>query len=474
MTFDRDTELHLHFVTGKLAHPLVQTEVNKAAERFGFDHSIECLPITVAALMTPKWIRRHLEVPIEATHIIVPGFCNVKDAAFADLNVPVIAGPKDIRDLPTLFGEQQTSITLDQHDIEIIAEINHAPRLSLDAFCRKAEQMLADGADRIDVGADPSEPSPRIAEYVEVVTRLGAACSIDSFDPIEVSRAVDAGASLVLSVRESNVDAAETWGCEVVAIPEIPSDLDSLDRTVVQLREMNVPFRIDPILEPIGCGFGTSLMRYHHVRTKYPDAGMMMGIGNLTELTDVDSAGVNMVLIGLCQEWGVESVLTTEVIPWAQSSVRECDVARRLAFYSVENGVPPKRMADDLVVLRDRKMHRVDPKFLDNLAKQLRDNNYRIYLSDDLVHLLSAGIHLCGGDVFELFDRLRREPNADNIDASHAFYLGYELAKATTALQLGKRYTQDQSLDWGHLTVEEDLHRIERTSRHRSGPKPNA
>ena len=42
-----------------------------------------------------------------------------------------------------------------------------------------------------------------------------------------------------------------------------------------------------------------------------------------------------------------------------------------------------------------------------------------------------------------------------DIDPSHAFYLGYEMAKAVTALTLGKNYTQDQALRWGFLTVEE-------------------
>ncbi len=54
---------------------------------------------------------------------------------------------------------------------------------------------------------------------------------------------------------------------------------------------------------------------------------MMMGIGNLTEMTDVDSAALNVLLLGICQELGIGSVLTTEVINWARSSVRECDLA---------------------------------------------------------------------------------------------------------------------------------------------------
>jgi hypothetical protein len=57
-------------------------------------------------------------------------------------------------------------------------------------------------------------------------------------------------------------------------------------------------------------------------------------------------------------------------------------------------------------------------------------------------------------DPFELFDQLlARKPR--NLDCSHAFYLGYELSKAQTALTLHKQYRQDEALDWGHLTVPE-------------------
>ena len=55
---------------------------------------------------------------------------------------------------------------------------------------------------------------------------------------------------------------------------------------------------------------------------------------------------------------------------------------------------------------------------------------------------------------------LAREP----IDPSHAFYLGYELAKAATALTLGKNYVQDQALRWGLLTVQEESHRAKMKS----------
>src|SRR5262249_38468133 len=149
---------------------------------------------------------------------------------------------------------------------------------------------------------------------------------------------------LVLSVNSSNRRWAADWNCEVVVLPDVPETLAGLEETVDQLASAGVRLRIDPVLEPIGFGFARSLGRYLHVRERYPDAEMMMGIGNLTELTEADSAAINVLLLGFCQEVGIRSVLTTQVINWARTAVRECDLARRLVHYAVANRSLPKHI----------------------------------------------------------------------------------------------------------------------------------
>jgi dihydropteroate synthase len=72
-----------------------------------------------------------------------------------------------------------------------------------------------------------------------------------------------------------------------------------------------------------------------------------------------------------------------------------------------------------------------------------------LFAERGMLHAINGEMHVVGGDPFELFSRMsERQP----IDASHAFYLGYELCKAVTALTLGKNYVQDQPLRWGLLT----------------------
>lgn len=453
---------HIHFVTGRLAERALRREVESVAARLGCAHSIDVLPITVAALMTPAWIAKHWSVPAAATRVILPGYCGGDLSPLtSQVGIPVECGPRDLRQLFEFFGQADPrKAEYGRHDITIVAEINHAPRQSLAQILAQARKLVADGADLIDVGCDPGTTWMGVADTVRALRDEGMRVSIDSFNPTEVAAAVRAGAELVLSVNSTNREAARDWGCEVIVIPDDIPTLGGLDETIEYLALHQVPMRIDPILEPIGCGFAASLSRYDLVRRRYPDVEMLMGIGNLTELTDVDSSGVNVLLLGFCQELGIRAVLTTQVINWARTSVRECDLARRLVHYAVRHHIPPKHIEPGLVTLRDTKLFMHGADWFEQLATQLKDMNYRLFAEGGELHLIASGLHLHDVDPFQLFDQLRaREPR--NLTASHAFYLGYELAKANLALQLGKQYQQDEALSFGYLTVPETSHRLQ-------------
>ncbi|QEH37331.1 Pterin binding enzyme [Aquisphaera giovannonii] len=454
-----DNPPRLLFVTGRLAEFALRQVLEELAPRAGFIPEVAVLPITVAALMTPRWVARHLEVPPGVSRIILPGACGgdlspVRERAG---EAEVALGPADLRELPRYFGHDPARDEgYGGFDIEILAEINHAPRLSRGDLIERAEAFRREGADVIDLGCDPSARWDGVGDAVRALRDGGFRVSIDSFDPDEVSAAAAAGAELVLSVNESNRERAADWGVEVVAIPDRPGSLDGLDETVAYLESRGVPYRVDPIVEPIGFGFAASLGRYLEVRRRAPEWPMMMGVGNLTELTDSDSAGINTVLIGFCQEIGVRSVLTTAVINWARSSVREIDLARRLAHHAVTRKTLPKHVEPRLVMLRDPRVERFGRENLAELQRRIRDPNWRIFAEDGVLYAMNGRQFLRGRDPFEVFEQM------EGLDPSHAFYLGCELMKAKTALTLGKNYRQDQALEWGFLTEPEESHHARR------------
>jgi dihydropteroate synthase len=440
------------FVTGKLAEPALRRTLAAMNPPFGYD--IAALRITVAALMTTPWIAKFLPVPDGTELILLPGLVEGDPAVLADrFGIPVEKGPKDLREIPEYFGHAAIARDYGAYDIEILAEINNAPRRTREEIRREAEYYRASGADLIDLGCTPGVPFPALGEVVRELREAGLRVSVDSFDPEEIATAVAAGAELVLSINGSNlgvVPALRGTGARVIAIPDFGAGLDSLERTLDTLEQAGVEYLIDPIIEPVGFGFMASLERYAEIHRRYPEAGQLMGIGNITELTSADTTGVHALLIAACQELGVKAVLTTEVIPWARGAVREIDIARRLMHYAITQKTLPKGIDDRLVTLKDPRILAYTEAELRELQAEVKDANYRIFADRDTITVFNSQRFVRGTDIQEMFDRLGVD------EASHAFYLGKELMRAKLAITLGKTYRQEGQLSWGYLTPPDD------------------
>jgi dihydropteroate synthase len=442
------------FVTGRLAEPSLRRVLGSTA--LPFAHDVAVLRITVAALMTTAWIARHLsrdEVPAGTDLVMIPGLCEGDpEEIAATLGIRVEKGPDDLRELPAHFGRPAEAAAYGDWDIEIVAEINNAPRLTRDQIRRAADYFHESGANVIDVGCTPGLSFPALGDVVRELTASGRRVSVDTFDAHEIRTAVAAGAELVLSVNGSNIEVANDLAgtrARVVAVPELGGDLDSLDPTLDALAKRGIPHLIDPILEPIGHGFTASIERYATIRRRYPEAEMLMGIGNLTELTAADSTGVHAVLIAVCQELGIRTVLTTEVIPWATGAVREVDIARRLMHYAVTQRTIPKGIDDRLVTVKDPALLEFTEDELRALQAGISDPNFRIFTDQRGVTVLNNERFVRSTNVNAL-DQIFAQLAVD--EPSHAFYLGTELAKAALAVTLGKTYRQDAPLRWGYLT----------------------
>jgi dihydropteroate synthase len=461
------------FVTGRLAEPALRRVLAEMSPDFAYD--VAAMGITVAALMTTDWIARRLTVSSGTDLVLIPGLCEGDPAAIAEtVGVVVEKGPKDLREIPAHFGRAAATHDYGAWDIEIVAEINNVPRLSIDSVRRAAEYFRESGADVIDIGCTPGVACPALGEVVRSLVSAGMRVSVDTFDADEIRMAVAAGAELVLSVNGSNLDVARDLagtGARVVAVPELGGGLDTLDPILEKLQQWRVGYLIDPILEPIGFGFMASLERYAEVRRRYPDAPMLMGIGNLTELTAADSTGVNALLMAICQELGIRTVLTTEVIPWARGAVREADIARRLMHYAVTRQTIPKGVDDRLVTVKDPAVLTFCEEELRALHAQISDPNFRIFADRDGITVLNNERFVRTTDPARLADLFAE---LDVTEATHAFYLGRELAKASLAVTLGKTYRQEGALSWGYLTPPDDAVAGHVTLTQRSTPKAPA
>jgi dihydropteroate synthase len=439
------------FVTGKLAEPALRRVLAEMAPPFAFD--IAVLKITVAALMTTEWIARFLDVPAGTDLVLLPGLCEGDPRVIAEKHgVAVEKGPKDLREIPRHFGRAGAR-DYGAWDIEILAEINNAPRLTHAAIRAQAEYFRDSGANIIDIGCTPGLEFPSLGDVVRDLVRAGMRVSVDSFEPEEIRTAVAAGAEMVLSINGSNIDTARELagtGARVVVLPDLGASLETLEPSLAKLEQWGVPYLIDPILEPIGFAFMASLERYAEARRRYPEAEMLMGIGNLTELTAADTTGVNALLIAVCQELGIRAVLTTEVIPWARGAVREIDVARRLMHYAVTQRTIPKGVDDRLVTVKDPEVLAYSEKELRELQASLTDPNFRIFADAETITVFNSERFVRGTDIQEIFAQL------DVDEPAHAFYLGKELARASLAVTLGKTYRQEGALSWGYLTPADD------------------
>src|SRR5262249_15168443 len=147
-------------------------------------------------------------------------------------------GPKDLREIPEYFGRAAAAREYGAWNIEILAEINNAPRLSADVIRASAEYFHSAGADIIDVGCTPGLSFPLLGGIVGDLVGAGMRVSVDTFDAGEIHAAVDAGAELVLSVNRSNLDAARdlaSSSARAVVVPDLGGSLETIDPTIQAL-----------------------------------------------------------------------------------------------------------------------------------------------------------------------------------------------------------------------------------------------
>jgi dihydropteroate synthase-like protein len=433
------------FVTGKLAADALMPIIEKMGPDFKYEVAV--LNISVAALMDTRWIARHLSDARGCEQVMIPGYCPGDLSIIEDrIGVPVIRGPKDLKDLPVFFGRERILEGYGEYRVKILAEIVEAYQMPFDEILTMADYYQANGADIIDLGCPPQGGFPGVAPVVAGLKERGFTVSLDTFDPETTLSADEAGMDLLLSINSQNLDLAPKLHCKVVVIPDFGEGLESLEKNAAQVEQWGVPYVMDPILDPISFGFSESLHRFYETRRRHPDAEMLMGLGNLTELTDADSIGINAVMAGVVTELGIDYVLSTEVISWTRGAVKELDLARKLMYFAHKNRLLPKDIDDGLLAVKDPPHESYSEAELRHMHQLVSDKNFRIFTDDTWIYVFNRDIFIRGTDPQEIFAQL------DVTEPSHAFYLGKELERAALGVQLGKKYAQEEQLRWGYLS----------------------
>ncbi len=435
------------FLTGHLAQrSLERVLAGMAPAPFAWD--VRDIGIQVAGLMTADMILRRVPRPEAIDRILVPGRCRGDLARLsAEYGIVVERGPDDLKDIPAHFRQPTRAADLSRCDIDIFAEIVDAPRLDVDGIVEAAKRLLAQGADVIDLGCLPDTPFPHLEAAVRRLKRDGFVVSVDSHDTDELLRGGRAGADNLLSLTLDTLWIADEVASTPILIPREPTDEASLDAAIEALAARGRSFLADAILDPLPFGLAAALARFVRLRARFPQAQLFIGIGNVTELTEADTSGMNAILLGIASELRASAVLTTQVSGHARRAVREADVARRMMYAAREGQSLPVGFSPALMTVHDKRPFPDTPQEIEETARAIRDPSYRIQISERGLHVYNRDAYHVSDDPFALFPKL-----ALGHDVGHAFYLGVELARAEIAWRLGKRYVQDRPLEWGCAT----------------------
>lgn len=431
-------------VTGSLAEP----RVKRVAEELNdpdLEPIVANVGVKVAALMTTEIVERRLKLPDHPDRVIMPGrFRGDLERLSDHFGTRFERGPEEIADLPEYLGHAARKIDLSDQDVKIFGEIVDATLMTPEQIVERSRKYRADGADVIDLGCLPDSPFPHLEASIAALHADGAKVSVDSFNPEELSRATRAGADYLFSLSEKTISIVDEGPAAPILISAGAADMDSLDRVIDIMIANGRPYYADPILDPIHYGFTASVARYYDLRKRRPDIPILMGIGNVTELTDADTTGINAILMGMCSELHITAVLAVQVSPHCRTAIKEFDRARREFFAARKANALPQGFGSGLMALRDRKGFASTPEEIRSLASEIRDHNYRIEVAEDGVHIYNRDGHHVSDDPFQLYPHLDTRA-----DPGHAFYLGVETARAEIAYRLGKRYAQDEPLEFG-------------------------
>ncbi|RCV62884.1 Dihydropteroate synthase [Methanophagales archaeon] len=463
--------------------------------------------LNIAAFSTPKSLKRALETNYRSEKpdlILVSGLCKSDFSGLEkEIGTPIRLGPRQAYDLGDIlaFAEKiqlshhipadeliavkrredaKTHLDALECDIDpeftikgvkigggarlkVCAEIVDATQLSSDTIERKMVYFLENGADIIDlgvhIGAKPDEVKRAVKAALAVADDIPI--SVDTLDGELILTGIETGVDMVLSLTNENIpkvgDAIAKNDVAAVVIPD--SSPESLFANMKMATEHGIKHLIaDPVLNAIGYGIANSLYNYYLFREEDKGTPLFFGVGNVTELMDADSTGVNATLAGIASDLNADILFTPEYSDKARGSVRELRIASEMMMLAKARKSAPKDIGLDLLVLKEKRRKQImrvhdelnipamtnegwklDPKGCFRIGICTVENGTMLYAEH-----IPTRKRIIDSSAKAVMDTILRLGLISLLD--HAAYLSMELTKAELALRLDRNYGQDEEL----------------------------
>ncbi|MDP6459281.1 MAG: DUF4346 domain-containing protein, partial [Candidatus Hydrothermarchaeota archaeon] len=327
---------------------------------------------------------------------------------------------------------------------------------------RMAKYYIREGADIIDIGMNEENPE-RVGELINMLRPLDVPLSIDTMEAGNIQSALDDEIDLVLSFDHDLLMKFSGVSTPCVIIPK-KGNIPSSPEERLRLMEENMELArrrgfknpiADLVLHPANLGLVDSLTAYKRYADEH-DAPVLMGIGNVTELMDADSPGINALLCAAAVECRASLLFTTEAGDKTAGSVRELSTAVKMMYISARRKSVPANLGIDLLILKEKKIKRdaLDKNAIMNIKKIKAASKKTVYMDEkgyfkifvdekiNCIHYYKNTPHLSieGKNAKEICDTIHNLGLISELD--HALYLGRELTKAEEALIYRRSYQQ--------------------------------
>ena len=508
--------MKITLATGRKAEGMVRDAL-KTADVPDVTCEVLTQDLSIAAFSTPSSLKRALEQQqhaIESDLILVSGFCTADFSALeAEIGTPIRLGPRhayDIGEALRFLDEIEFSahVPADQFlttkrradakqkleelergaravfslngvkigggsRMKVCAELVDATLMTEREIQQLTHHYLSSGADILDVGVHIGATASEVARAIQTVRSFAphVPVSIDTLDAEHIRTGVENGAEMVLSLNRENIpEIGATLADHDVAAVVIPDSAEpqatyeSLRANIAEARAAGITRIIgDPILNVVGYGIADSLYNYYTFRMQDNHTPLFFGVGNVTELMDADSVGINATLAGIASELRADILFAPECSDKAWGSVRELRVASEMMMLARARHSAPKDLGIDLLVLKEKRKGSHTEVHDDQLIAATADETwqldprgfFRIFLCElnaetgdsqrqICAHHSPSGKQIIGESARAIMDTILRLELASM--PSHISYLSRELTKAELALRLNRTYEQDEVL----------------------------